>query len=160
MANSDSGGPTLTLPASEQVAAEGTIAVAGASYTDGFAESNPGAMYLNIADTSGILSAFYPGSAGTIEAGGSNSITFQGSYADVDDIINSLTYAGAETTGATAITIDPGTQGASMTMADFVSPNTAAGSLPGTDNSRPQGSMMLGDTPNQPIGVSLTLPHS
>jgi len=45
----------LTLPSSEQIASNATIAITGASYTDSFAAGNPGEMYLSISDSSGDL---------------------------------------------------------------------------------------------------------
>jgi fibronectin-binding autotransporter adhesin len=108
--STNSSDPTLTLPASEQVASDGTIAVTGASYTDSFAQSNPGAMYLNIEDTSGVLSGYYPAQGSVPSAdsagNGTNAITFQGSYADVQDIINSLTYAATTASGTDSIDFD------------------------------------------------------
>ena len=142
MANSSD--PTLTLPASEQVSPDGTIAVTGASYTDSFAQSNPGAMYLSISDGSGLLSAFYPGAGGgttNAPGDGSNTITFQGSYTDVQDIINSLTYvattangtdsiaydiwdqAGAQTTGSIPVTIGSSSGGVTETWTGAVNSN-------------------------------------
>ena len=126
MASSDES-PALTLPPGETVGSDGTIAVAGASYTDSFVQSNPGSMYVGISDGSGGLYGCYPGIGGDVAAAGSggNTITFSGSYADVQDIINSLTYvatvgggsddihydvwnqAGVETTGDVPVTIRP-----------------------------------------------------
>ncbi len=156
--NSTTARPTLTLPASEQVAAEGTIAVTGASYTDSFAQSNPGSLYLMISDASGVLYADYPAPGGTESAdpagNGSQTITFQGSYADVQDIISSLTYvaagssgtddiryevwnqAGTETTGGLPVTISGGsgntgsggsTTGSGPSLTEPASETVAAG---------------------------------
>lgn len=119
--------PSLTLPPSENVGSDGTVAVAGGNYSDSFAQSNPGSMYIGISDNSGLLYAWYPGANGSIAPAGfgSNDITFSGSYADVQAIINSLTYvatvnnggdnvhydiwnqAGVETTGDVPVTIQP-----------------------------------------------------
>lgn len=49
-------GPLLTEPASETVAAGGTVAVGG-NYTDSFAAGNPGTMYLRVSDSIGTLRA-------------------------------------------------------------------------------------------------------
>jgi filamentous hemagglutinin len=110
MTTTTSGKPSLALPASEQVAAAGTIAVSGGSYTDSFAQDNPGALYLGISDDSGALYATYPaasgGSADNASGSGSDAITFQGSYADVQDIINSLTYVAAGSGGSDDIHYD------------------------------------------------------
>jgi hypothetical protein len=106
--------PSLTLPSSLQVDSGGTVDVSGQSFTarydDSFAAGNPGALYLSISDLSGTLAAFYPdpGVPGPYMAPGSgtNAIAFQGSYTDVEDIINSLTYVAAGTGGTDAISFD------------------------------------------------------
>jgi hypothetical protein len=128
--NAASGGddsPSLTLPASENMSSDGTVAVTGANYSDSFAQSNPGSMYIGISDESGLLYAWYPGTNGEVAVSGfgSDAISFSGSYADVQAIINSLTYvatvnsgsddihydawnqAGVETTGDVPVTIQP-----------------------------------------------------
>ena len=102
--NSTSGKPSLTLPASEPSGDERNDRGQPArSYTDSFAQDNPGALYLSISDDSGALYATYPPRAAVRpipRAGnGSDAITFQGSYADVQDIINSLTYVAAGSSG-------------------------------------------------------------
>lgn len=131
MANASSG-PELTLPASESISTNGTVAVSGASYIDNFAESNPGSMYLGISDNSGILSGFYPasgGGAGSDAAGnGSTSLIFQGSYTDVAAILNSLTYAATATSGSDSIRFDLWNQAGVQTTGTIpVSIGTASG---------------------------------
>jgi hypothetical protein len=110
MVSSNSGSPTLTLPPSEQVAANGTVDVTGASYSDSFAQGNAGAMYVAISDSAGLLSAYYadPAVPGSDPAPGTgtHSITFQGSFNAVEDIINSLTYAATTASGSDTIRFD------------------------------------------------------
>lgn len=106
----------------------------GASYTDSFAQSNPGAMYLGIGNTSGLLSGFYPGAGGgTTDApgDGSNSIVFQGSYADVEDILNSLTYVATTASGSGNIAFDIWNQAGVETTGMI--PVTISGSGGGTE---------------------------
>jgi hypothetical protein len=147
---SNGGSPELTLPPSEQVVADGTIAVSGASYTDSFAQGNPGALYLSISDESGALYGYYPGTGGALSdsatGNGSDTLTFRGSYADVQDIINSLTYvavgsggsdtidytiwnqAGTETTGEVPVTVEnTGTSSDSPSLSEPTSETIAAG---------------------------------
>jgi hypothetical protein len=151
--SSNSGNPTLTLPASEQVNTDGTVAVASASYTDSFAQDNPGSLYLSITDDSGDLYGYYPnGAASDIAGAGDTSITFQGSYTDVEAIINSLTYvasgssgtdsiayevwnqAGVETTGSMPVTISgDGTSGSSHPTANPTTGSTPALSEPASE---------------------------
>jgi len=109
--------PSLILPSSEQIASEGTIAITGASYSDGFAAGNPGAMSLAISDTSGDLYGF--SSAGALPDNGTGTILFQGSYADVTDIINSLTYAATAATGTDDIHFDIWNQAGVETTGDI-----------------------------------------
>src|ERR1700722_15471321 len=99
----------LTLPSSEQIASNATITITGAAYTDSFAAGNPGEMYLAISDSSGDLYGFGPMSGGVPNAAsgsGTGTIIFQGPYADVTDIINSLTYAATVASGTDDIHFD------------------------------------------------------
>jgi hypothetical protein len=123
VAGSVSSGPTLTEPSSENVAAGGTVAVSG-SYSDSFAQGNPGQLFLSISDSSGTLSAT-DASGNPVSGSGTNSIALSTDYVDVNAILAGLHYtagsasgtdqisfqvwnqAGAETTGMTAVTIDP-----------------------------------------------------
>ena len=144
---SGSSGPTLSEPSSESVAADGTITVQG-TYTDSVAAGNPGAMYLAISDSSGTLYADY-GQAGQQQqapGSGTNTITFQGSYGQVDAILNTLTYvagagpgsdnihfdlwnqAGVETTGDVPVTVTSGgSGGGSPTLAEPANESVAQG---------------------------------
>ena len=97
--------PSLTLPASESIAAGGTVAVSGIRYMDDFAAGNPGLMYLRISDATGVLSAV--NSAGVPVAGsGTNTITLNVSYADVTAVLASLDYASGSTAGSDTISFD------------------------------------------------------
>ena len=96
--------PTLTLPSSEEVSAGSTTPISGISYSDSFAASNPGQLYLDITDSSGTLSA--TDSEGAAPGSGSDAITLSASYADITDILNSLTYTAASTPGSDTISFD------------------------------------------------------
>ena len=109
--------PSLILPSSEQVASEGTVAITNASYTDSFAAGNPGAMSLAISDTSGDLFGY--SSMGSSPGNGTGTINFQGSYADVADIINSLTYVATTSTGTDDIHFDIWNQAGVETTGDI-----------------------------------------
>src|SRR5579863_1415900 len=118
-----SGGPALNEPSSEIVSPSGTVAVSG-SYSDSFAQSNPGDLFLSISDSSGTLSAT-DASGNPVSGSGTNSIALTTDYVDVNAILAGLHYtagsapgtdqisfqvwnqAGAETSGTTAVTIDP-----------------------------------------------------
>ncbi len=124
--------PSLTLPPAETVSAGGSIDVAGISFADSFASTNPGAMYLRISDTTGTLYAS-GGSGAAISGSGSTSLTLNGSYAQVNLALASLRYtaggharsdtirfdlwdqAGVETTGSLGVTINAGSGGGGTT---------------------------------------------
>lgn len=129
------GGPTLNEPSSETVSPNGIVAVSG-NYSDSFAQSNPGQLFLSISDSSGTLSAT-DASGNTVPGSGTNSIALSTDYVDVNAILAGLHYtagsasgtdqisfevwnqAGVETTGTTAVTVDPPT---GSRMASVVQP--------------------------------------
>jgi hypothetical protein len=130
-----SGGPTLNEPSSETVSPSGTVAVSG-SYSDSFAQGNPGQLFLSISDSSGTLSAT-DASGNPVSGSGTSSIALTADYVDVNAILAGLHYtagsapgtdqisfqvwnqAGVETTGSTAVTVDPP---AGSTMASVMQP--------------------------------------
>ena len=104
-----SNSPQLVLPGNETVTAGSTLAIGGIAYSDSFASANPGAMYLRIWDSAGLLSA--------TDAAGANcsrvryrAITLGASYADVTAVLASLSYAAAARRGPTASTSICGTR--------------------------------------------------
>ncbi len=153
---SSSGKPTLTLPASEQVTAHGTVAVSGESYSDSFAAANPGSLYLKISDESGELYGYYPGSVDGAAGNGSDTITFQGSYADVQDIINSLTYVAAGSGGSDDIHYDIWNQAGTETTGNV--PVTISNGGAGSGNGSGAGSTTTtsgGPTLNEPASETV-----
>lgn len=113
--------PKLTLPPSEQVGADTTTAVTGVSYSDSFAQKNPGELFLGITDSSGTLTALNA-SGQPIAGSGSDSIGLEIDYNDLTAALNSLAYsaaasgsddihfdiwnqAGVETTGDIPVTV-------------------------------------------------------
>jgi hypothetical protein len=144
---SGNSGPALSEPASESVAADGTIAVQG-TYTDSLAAGNPGGMYLAISDSSGTLYADsgQVGQQQQAPGSGTNALIFQGSYGQVDAILNTLTYvagagpgsdnihfdlwnqAGVETTGNVPVTVtSAGSGGGSPTLVEPTNESVAQG---------------------------------
>jgi hypothetical protein len=103
-ASSSDSDPTLSLPASEEVIAGSTADISGITYTDCFAQSNPGDMYLQIDDTSGTLSA--TDRSGTVSGSGTNSIVLTAPYADIVEALNSLTYVAPTSAGSDTINFD------------------------------------------------------
>jgi len=160
---SGSGKPSLMLPASEQVAALGTVAVSGASYTDSFAQGNSGALYLSISDDSGALYATYQaaggGAAENAAGSGSDAISFQGSYADVRDIINSLTYVAAGSGGSDDIHYDLWNQAGAETTGDVpvaISNTGSSSSGGGTGGSTGSSGPALSEPASETVAAGAT----
>ena len=173
-------GQVLNEPPSETVASSGTVAVSG-SYSDSFAQGNPGQLWLGISDSSGTLSSA-DASGHAVAGSGSSSIGLSTDYVDLNAILSNLHYtagssggsdtihfdvwnqAGVETIGATAVTVGATNmasavhQGSNAMLADVAAPNAATGSatLP-PDNTQTVGSSsaMLNDIGNQPAGIPL-----
>jgi hypothetical protein len=168
-----SSGPTLTEPASETVATNGTTAVAG-SYTDSFAQGNSGQLFLGISDSSGTLTAQYA-SGQAVAGSGTSSIALNTDYVDLNAILASLHYtsggsagsdsiqfqvwnqAGVETTGATAITIGAAASAAAMSPQDLAPAAAAPADPVPTAGSAPVA--MLNDINGAPVGMPLNLNH-
>jgi hypothetical protein len=177
------GGPALAEPASETVAPGATVAIGG-SYSDRFAQGNPGTLFLGISDSTGTLSA--TDAAGAAVAGsGSNNITVSADFVDVNAILASLHYtagasagsdaiafdiwnqAGVQTTGTTSVTIDPPSvsdaisQASGSLLAEFTSP--AAGLSGAAVAADPAVGARMGAwltaSGQHPIGVPLPLGH-
>jgi hypothetical protein len=130
------GGLMLNEPSGEAVSPNSSVAISG-SYSDSFAQGNPGQLFLGISDGYGTLSA--TDAAGNSVAGsGTSSIALSTDYVDLNAILANLHYtagatsgsdqisfdiwnqAGVETTATTSVTIDPSS--ASM-MASAVQPS-------------------------------------
>ena len=125
--------PQLTLPPGETIGTGGTIDVSGIGYADSFAAGNPGAMYLHIVDSAGLLSA--TNAAGVLVPGsGTNAITVSASYADITAVLASLTYAAPATAGGDSISFDFWNQaGVETTGSIPVTVGTGSGSGSGTE---------------------------
>ena len=127
MAGESGSKPALQLPSYEQVTSGGTLAVSGADYSDSFAASNPGAMYLSVSDSSGALSA--TNAAGQAVAGsGSSSIVLNADYADVAAVLQSLTYTASGNAGSDSIRFDIWNQDGVETTGSVPVTITAGGS--------------------------------
>ena len=121
-------GPQLAEPASETLAPSATIALDG-SYTDSFAATNPGFLFLGISDDSGTLTA--TGASGHAVAGsGSDSIAGDFWYADLNAILASLHYAAGAQTGTDVVSFDIWNQaGTETTGATSIAIHTASATL-------------------------------
>jgi hypothetical protein len=172
------GGPALNVPSSETVLPGSILTVSG-SYSDSFAQGNPGSLFLGISDSGGTLSAT-DASGNLVVGSGTNRIALSTDYVDLNVILANLHYtagassgsdtisfdvwnqAGVETAGATSVTIDPSSFGAAMSQApttmaaDFAAPGPL-GSEAATLNTTilSAGRTMLHDGMNQPPGLPL-----
>ena len=169
--------PALNEPSSETVSPGATIAVSG-SYSDSFAQHNPGELYIGISDSSGTLTAT-DASGAPVAGSGTNSIGLSTDYVDVNAILASLHYtagsasgsdtiqfqvwnqAGVDTAGSTTVTIDPPSMGAAMSQADFAAPAAAATvtAVPLDATAGTTSLAMLSDPSSSPFGVPLPLNH-
>jgi hypothetical protein len=94
----------LTLPASEQVVQGSTTDLSGITFNDSFAAGNSGELYLSITDSSGDLTA--TDSGGVVPGSGTNAITLDATYADVQAILSSLAYIAPDSPSSDTISID------------------------------------------------------
>src|SRR5262245_27032524 len=94
----------LNEPSAETVAPNGTVAVSG-GYTDSFAETNPGQLFLGISAGTGTLSA--TDAAGNPIAGsGTNNIALSIDYAELNAVLQSLHYAAGPDAAMDTINFD------------------------------------------------------
>src|SRR5579872_6205937 len=85
-------GPSISAPSSETVAAGQSVPVSGVQVTDAYAASHPGELALNVSSTGGSIAM--TGANGTALPGsGSASIAVQGTFADINTELASLTFA-------------------------------------------------------------------
>ena len=120
-------GPQLTLPSSETVAASTSFAITGVKIADAFAAGNPGAMALNVSDSTGKLTM--RNAAGTALAGsGTTSISFSGTLPQLNAALATLTYASGATAGSDDITIGVWDQAGLFSSGDILV--TVGGSPP------------------------------
>lgn len=119
-------GPVLNEPSSETVATGSMVGVPG-SYSDPFAQSNPGFLYLGISDTRGTLRAV-DASGGSVPGTGTSNIGFSTNFANLNAALGSLTYTAPLSSGSDKIRFDVWNQAGVETMRDV--PVTITGSPP------------------------------
>ena len=131
--------PVLHEPVGETLAASGSVAVSG-TYSDGFAQSNTGQLFLGISDGTGTVSA-HDASGRLVAGSGTGAIAVNVGFGDLSAILKSLTYtaaagasadtisfdiwnqAGTETTGAVPVTITGAVTSATRTWTGTASGN-------------------------------------
>lgn len=170
-------GPALSEPTSETVSPGATIVVSG-SYSDSFAQGNPGQLWIGVSDGRGTLSAT-DASGVSVAGSGTGSIGLSADYVDANAILAGLHYTaagtagsdtirfqvwnqvGVETTWSTTVTADPPSMSAAMSRTDFAAPATAAtGTAVPMDTTADVASLaMLSDPSGHPIGIPAAFGH-
>ena len=170
-------GPALSEPTSETVSPGATIVVSG-SYSDSFAQGNPGQLWIGVSDGRGTLSAT-DASGVSVAGSGTGSIGLSADYVDANAILAGLHYTaagtagsdtirfqvwnqvGVETTWSTTVTADPPSMSAAMSRTDFAAPATAAtGTAVPMDTTADVASLaMLSDPSGHPIDIPAAFGH-
>jgi hypothetical protein len=93
--------PVVTVPASETVAAGGTLAITGVSISDPWAATNPGSLTLNVTTTGGTV-AMKDASGNPVTRSGTGAIQIAGTLAQINADLATLSYtAGAANASVT-----------------------------------------------------------
>jgi hypothetical protein len=98
-------GPHLVVPTAAGATAGTTNLVNAAQVTDAFAAANPGSMFLSVGDATGALSMTGPNGT-ALPGSGSHTISFSGTFAQVNAALATLGYTAITTPGGDNITID------------------------------------------------------
>ena len=98
-------GPSIALPASENVHAGSTSAVSGVSVTDAFAAANPGAMVLNVSAGSGDI-AMTGANGAALSGSGTQAMSVSGTLAQINADLATLTYTAGSSDGSDTISIN------------------------------------------------------
>jgi hypothetical protein len=99
-------GPLVIMPSSEQVVAGGTVAIPGTQFIDALAQSNPGNMTVNVHAGTGTVS-MTDGNGNPIPGSGTGSIQFNGTFAQVNAALATLTYTAGTSKGTDTVTVNP-----------------------------------------------------
>jgi len=98
-------GPSISAPSSESVAAGQSVPVSGVQVADTYAASHPGQLALNVSSTGGSITM--TGADGTALPGsGSASISVQGTFADINAELASLTFAAGTAAASGQISVN------------------------------------------------------
>lgn len=113
-------GPNIITPSSEQTVVNGTIAIPGVSVTDAFAPNNPGAMALNVNAASGTVT-MKDGGGNPVAGSGTNSVQFDGTFAQVNAALATLTYTAGSSAQTDTLSMNVYDQvGANITQYTYV----------------------------------------
>ncbi|HEY2468153.1 MAG TPA: glycoside hydrolase family 55 protein [Terracidiphilus sp.] len=113
-------GPSITNPSAERDTVSHTIAVPGVSVMDFFAASNPGTMALNLNAGSGTIT-MTDQNGNKVAGSGTNSIQFDGTLAEVNAALATLTYTAGNSSGTDKLSINVWNQlGENITQYTYV----------------------------------------
>jgi hypothetical protein len=135
-------GPVFTVPSGEATTTGSTIAVTGISAIDSFAASNPGTMALNVSASNGLITMTSGG--GKLAGSGTHSISVNGTLAQINADLATLSYTAASHGGNDVITLDVWDQAGLEGTKSFDVAVTAAASISAT--------------PSTPSGPEITVP--
>jgi len=120
---------SVAAPAAEQVVAGVTVAVNGVQVNDTFAAGSAGSMAVNLHADSGHISVL--SSTGTpLPGSGTSSISFSGTFAEVNTALATLSYTAGATAGSDSISFDVWDQAGTELTATTAVTITSGASVP------------------------------
>ncbi len=96
--------PVVTVPATENVATSGTVAVSGASIADAWAAQNPGSLALTVTASDGTITMLASGTK--LPGSGTSVIEVNGTLAQINADLSTLTFTAGTAAGTGAVTVD------------------------------------------------------
>ena len=102
--NAPAPNPVVTVPATESVATSGTAAIKGASIADAWAAQNPGSLALTVTASDGTVTMLASGIK--LSGSGTSTIEVNGTLAQINADLSTLTFTAGTATGTGAVTVD------------------------------------------------------
>ena len=96
--------PVVTVPAMKTVATSGKVAISGASIADSWATHNPGSLALTVAASDGTVTMLASGTK--LPGSGTSTIEVNGTLAQINADLSTLTFTAGTATGTGAVTVD------------------------------------------------------
>ncbi len=94
----------VTVPATESVATGATVAISGASIADAWAAQNPGSLALTVVANDGTVTMLASGTK--LSGSGTSTIEVNGTLAQINADLSTLTFTAGAATGTGAVTVD------------------------------------------------------
>jgi len=98
-------GPSITAPGTETVAVGQALSVTGVQVVDSYAATHPGQLALNVSSTGGNI-AMTDGNGTALAGSGTTHIFVQGTFAQINADLATLTYRAGTTTGSGQISLE------------------------------------------------------